>query len=70
MVAFIILDFYPKPIINPGIKYKITDKKEEPSQQFNIGEQICKCDYFKKISVPYKPINNSTTATNAEEKGN
>ena len=64
------LYFYPKPIINPGIKYKITDKKEEPSQQFNIGEQICKCDYFKKISVPYKPINNSTTATNAEEKGN
>ena len=63
------LYFYPKPIINPGIKYKITDKKEEPNQQFNIGEQICKCDYFKKITVPYKPINNSSTVTNVEEKG-
>ena len=60
------LYFYPKPIINPGIKYKITDKKEEPNQQFNIGEQICKCDYFKKITVPYKPINNSSTVTNVE----
>ena len=63
------LYFYPKPIINPGIKYKITDKKEEPSQQYNIGEQICKSDYFKKITVPYKPINNSTAVTNSEEKG-
>ena len=63
------LYFYPKPIINPGIKYKITDKKEEPNQQINIGEQICKCDYFKKITVPYKPINNSSTVTNVEEKG-
>ena len=62
------LYFYPKPIINPGIKYKLNDKKEEPNQQFNIGEQICKCDYFKKISVPYKPINNSSTVTNVEEK--
>ena len=63
------LYFYPKPIINPGIKYKITDKKEEPSQQYNIGEQICKSDYFKKITVPYKHINNSTAVTNSEEKG-
>ena len=57
------LYFYPKPVINPGIKYKINDKKEEPNQQFNIGELICKCDYFKKISVPYKPINNATINT-------
>ncbi len=62
------LYFYPKPMINPGIKNKITDKKEEPSQQINIGDQICKCDYFKKISVPYKPINNSSTVTNEEGK--
>ena len=62
------LNFYPKPLINPGIKNKITDKKEEPSQQINIGDQICKCDYFKKITTPYKPINNSNTVTNAEEK--
>ena len=63
------LYFYPKPIINPGIKNKITDKKEEPNQQFNIGDQICKCDYFKKITVPYKKINNSSAVTDAEEKG-
>ena len=62
------LYFYPKPIINPGIKYKITDKKEEPNQQFNIGEQICKCDYFKKISVPYKPITNNSNITDSEAK--
>ena len=62
------LYFYPKPIINPGIKYKIADKKEEPNQQFNIGEQICKCDYFKKITVPYKPITNNSTVTESEEK--
>ena len=62
------LYFYPKPIINPGIKYKITDKKEEPIQQFNIGEQICKCDYFKKITVPYKPITNNSNVTESEEK--
>ena len=57
------LYFYPKPIINPGIKNKITDKSEEPNQQFNIGELICKCDYFKKISVKYKPSNNATANT-------
>ena len=55
------LYFYPKPVINPGIKNKINDKKDEPCQDFNIGELICKCDYFKKIVVPYKPINNSNT---------
>ena len=55
------LYFYPKPVINPGIKNKINDKNEEPNQQFNIGDLICKCDYFKKISVPYKPSNNTTT---------
>ena len=62
------LYFYPKPVINPGIKNKITDKKEEPNQQINIVDQICKCDYFKKIIVPYKPVNNTTTVTNEEIK--
>ena len=57
------LYFYPKPVINPGIKNKINDKDEEPNQQFNIGELICRCDYFKKITVPYKPSNNNTTTT-------
>ena len=59
------LYFYPKPVINPGIKHKIADKNEEPNQQFSIGEQICKCDYFKKIKAPYKPVNNTNTI-NAE----
>ena len=63
------LNFYPKPIINPGIKNKITDKKDEPNQEFNIGELICKCSYFKKIVVPYKPINNSNT-NSAPESNN
>jgi len=54
------LYFYPKPQINYGIRNKIKDKNEEPNQQFNIGELICKCEYFKKIKVPYKPITNST----------
>ena len=60
------LYFYPKPVINPGIKNKINDKKEEPNQQFNIGELICKCDYFKKIRVPYKPINNTNNNTTSD----
>ena len=61
------LYFYPKPVINPGIKNKINDKNEEPNQQFNIGELICRCNFFKKISVPYKPSNN-TTITNTDNK--
>ena len=60
------LYFYPKPVINPGIKNKINEKKDEPNQQFNIGELVCKCDYFKKIVVPYKPINNSNTNSVSE----
>ena len=60
------LYFYPKPVINPGIKNKINDKNEEPNQQYNVGDQICKCDYFKKIKVPYKPSNNTTTNTNTD----
>ena len=60
------LYFYPKPVINPGIKNKINDKKEEPNQQFNIGELICKCDYFKKIVVPYKPVNNTNINSTPE----
>jgi hypothetical protein len=55
------LYFYPKPVINPGIKNKINDKNEEPNQQFNVGELICRCDFFKKITTPYKPSNNTTT---------
>ena len=62
------LYFYPKPVINPGIKNKIANKNEEPNQAFSIGEQICKCDYFKKIKAPYVPINNINI--NNENKDN
>ena len=57
------LYFYPKPVINPGIKNKINDKNDEPNQQFNIGNLICKCDYFKKIAVPYKASNSNSNIT-------
>jgi hypothetical protein len=58
------LYFYPKPVINPGTKVQKPDKNEE---QYNIGEQICKCDYFKKIKSPYKPVNNNANNENNEK---
>ena len=62
------LYFYPKPVINPGIKNKINDKNDEPNQQFNIGNLICKCDYFKKIAVPYKASNSNITTPTENNK--
>lgn len=46
------LYFYPKALVNPGLKWN-----EDPKQKDTVSKQICRCDYFK----PIKPYDNPQT---------